>query len=45
MYWDILIQQTAQKYGGQMTLHTDNHLFLLRVSIPVPKEYTQRDGG
>ena len=39
------IQQTAQKYGGQMTLHTDNHLFLLRVSIPVPKEYTQRDGG
>ena len=23
------IQQTAQKYGGQMTLHTDNHLFLL----------------
>lgn len=32
------IQQTAQKYGGQMTLHTDNNLFLLRVSIPVPTE-------
>ena len=32
------IQQTAKKYGGQMTLHTENNLFLLRVSIPVPTE-------
>jgi len=30
------IRETAKKYGGQMTLHTENHLFLLRVSVPIP---------
>ena len=30
------IRQIAQKFGGQMTLHTENNLFLLRVSIPLP---------
>lgn len=30
------IRETAKKYGGQMTLHTENNLFLLRVSIPIP---------
>ena len=30
------IRETAKKYGGQMTLHTENNLFLLRVSVPVP---------
>lgn len=30
------IRETAQKYGGQMTLHTEHNLFLLRVSIPIP---------
>lgn len=30
------IRCTAEKYGGCMTLHTDDQLFLLRVSIPLP---------
>lgn len=30
------IRSTAEKYGGCMTLHTEDGLFVLRVSIPLP---------
>ena len=30
------IRSTAEKYGGCMTLHTGDGLFVLRVSIPLP---------
>lgn len=30
------IRDTARKYGGQMTLHTEGNLFILRVSVPIP---------
>lgn len=30
------IQYTVEKYGGYMTIHPEGHLFLLRVSIPIP---------
>lgn len=29
------IQFTAEKYGGIMTVHAEDHLFILRVSIPM----------
>lgn len=29
------IRCTAEKYGGIMTVHTEDHLFILRVSIPM----------
>ena len=29
------IQYTAEKYGGIMTVHAEDHLFILRVSIPM----------
>lgn len=29
------IRLTAEKYGGFLTLETDNHVFLLRITIPV----------
>ena len=30
------IQYTVEKYGGFMTIHTENNIFLLRISIPIP---------
>lgn len=30
------IRFTVEKYGGCMTVHPEGHLFLLRVSIPIP---------
>lgn len=30
------IRYTVEKYGGCMTIHPEGHLFLLRVSIPIP---------
>ena len=29
------IQYAAQKYNGQMSIHTENNIFVLRISIPV----------
>lgn len=29
------IQYAVQKYNGQMSIHTENNIFVLRISIPV----------
>ncbi len=33
------IQKAAQKYGGNITINTDNNWFILRVLIPIPLNY------